>query len=121
MKVVINKCFGGFRLSAEAKEMLLARGCPHTKEIPAFDFRTSERDCKLYGIPYRNGKVVLERHQDEDRNCPVLVEVVVTLGEKANASSSSNVKVVEIPDDIAWEIGEYDGGEWVCEAHRRWE
>jgi hypothetical protein len=27
---------------------------------------------------------------------------------------------VEIPGDVSWHIGEYDGVEWVAEDHRTW-
>ena len=27
---------------------------------------------------------------------------------------------VSIPDDVEWQIEEYDGMEWVAEAHRTW-
>ena len=30
------------------------------------------------------------------------------------------MKVVEIPDDISWEISDYDGWETVEEIHRSW-
>ena len=32
----------------------------------------------------------------------------------------SKVVVVKIPDDVNWGIEEYDGVEWVSEAHRTW-
>jgi len=64
-----------------------------------------------------------EQHtiQDRDiaRNDPLLVQVVEELGEDAN-TRFSNLKVVEIPDDVAWEIDEYDGYEHVAETHRTW-
>jgi hypothetical protein len=28
--------------------------------------------------------------------------------------------VIEIPDDVEWEVEEYDGLEWVAEKHRTW-
>ena len=27
---------------------------------------------------------------------------------------------VEIPDDVEWQIEEYDGSEWIAEKHRIW-
>ena len=30
------------------------------------------------------------------------------------------VTVVEIPDDVKWQIDDYDGYEWVAEQHRTW-
>jgi hypothetical protein len=32
----------------------------------------------------------------------------------------AELKVVDVPDDVDWEIGEYDGTEWVAEKHRTW-
>jgi hypothetical protein len=53
------------------------------------------------------------------RDDPLLVQVVVELGDKAN-NRYSELKVVEIPDDVDWQIDEYDGAEWVAEKHRTW-
>jgi hypothetical protein len=27
---------------------------------------------------------------------------------------------VDIPDDVKWQIEEYDGNEWIAESHRTW-
>ena len=56
---------------------------------------------------------------DDDRTNPKLVECVEKLGEEANGMYAE-LKVVKIPDDVNWKIGEYDGLEWVEEVHRRW-
>jgi hypothetical protein len=56
---------------------------------------------------------------DLERNNPKLVATVEALGERANGRFA-DLKVVEIPDDVEYEIEEYDGVEWVAEAHRRW-
>lgn len=32
----------------------------------------------------------------------------------------ADLKIVEIPPDVDWEINEYDGVEWVAETHRTW-
>lgn len=85
MKVVINRCYGGFGLS--------------------------EKAMKFLGVG--------SEWPDIARNDPKLVECVEKLGEGANGTYAE-LKVVEIPDDINWEIGEYDGLEWVEEVHRRW-
>jgi hypothetical protein len=89
MKVVINKCFGGFGLSQKAYNEL--------------------------GIPwdeYGHGR-------DIDRSCPELVKVVEALGEAADGTYAK-LCVVEIPDDVEWEISEYDGYERIEEKHRSW-
>ena len=56
---------------------------------------------------------------DIKRNDPALVEVVEELGEKANGKYS-DLKIVEIPDNVEWHIAEYDGREHVAENHRTW-
>ena len=54
-----------------------------------------------------------------ERDDPRLVSIVEELGIKAGGSYS-DLKVVEIPDDITWHIEDYDGLEWVAEKHRTW-
>lgn len=54
------------------------------------------------------------KRTDED-----LIKVVEKLKEKAN-TICSKLKVIEIPDDLDYEIEEYDGNEWISEKHRTW-
>lgn len=85
MKVVVNKCYGGFGLSTKAREML------HAEDITK----------------------VWELEETENRNNPELINVVETLGDEVNTRSSELV-VVEIPETATdWEINEYDGFETV--------
>jgi hypothetical protein len=56
---------------------------------------------------------------DPPRNLPELVEVVAELGDAANGRYVG-LKIVEIPDDVDWEIANDDGMEWVAERHRTW-
>lgn len=53
------------------------------------------------------------------RDDPFLLQVVTALGEEANGKYAK-LKIVEIPEDVKWTIEEYDGQEWVAEAHRTW-
>jgi len=90
MKIVINTCYGGFGLSKEAEELYVQK--------------------KNISGPLRG---------DILRNDSVLVEVVETLGDKASGKYSE-LKVVEIPDDVTdWRIEEYDGWEHIAEG-RTW-
>jgi hypothetical protein len=59
-----------------------------------------------------------DRHIDRDD--PVLVQVVRELGSKRASSRFADLNIVEIPADVAWQIEEYDGAEWVAEKHRVW-
>lgn len=91
MKVVINTCYGGFRLSDRAKQL------------------------------YSERKGITEQLYDWDieRDDPILIQVIEEMGDAAGGSFSQ-LKIVEIPDGIQWGIEEYDGSEWVAETHRTW-
>lgn len=92
MKIVINTCYGGFGLSKEAKDLY--------KQL-------------------KNVKVDYFHSGDIERNDPLLIEIIEKLGEDANGEYSK-LKIVEIPDDVEWQIEEYDGWEHVAEKHRTW-
>lgn len=53
------------------------------------------------------------------RDHPLLIQVIEELGPKANGSYAE-LSIVEIPDDVEWQIEEYDGNEHVSECHRTW-
>lgn len=53
---------------------------------------------------------------DLKRDDPFLVQTVEMLGKMAG----ENLKIVEVPDDVKFEICDYDGKEWVAEKHRVW-
>lgn len=57
---------------------------------------------------------------DIERDDPALIETLETIGLLDCNGALSNINIVEIPDDVIWEIEEYDGNEWVSEVHRRW-
>ncbi len=61
----------------------------------------------------------VERFDYHDRTNPVFVECVETLG-KLSSDQCSCLTVIEIPDDVDWQIEDYDGSEWVAEKHRTW-
>ena len=90
IKIVINACYGGFGLSPEAEA--------EYKKIMSI----TDPDWYYWDLP---------------RDCPVLVSMVES--GKVNGVFS-DLKVVEIPDDVEWQIDEYDGNEWVAEKHRTW-
>lgn len=59
------------------------------------------------------------RERELARDDPYLVAVVEELGAGANGRHAE-LKVVELPTNVDWEIEEYDGAEWVAEKHRIW-
>ena len=53
------------------------------------------------------------------RDCETLVQIVQELGKKADGDFSE-LRIVEVPEEVEWQIDEYDGQEWVAEKHRTW-
>lgn len=129
MKIVRNDCFGGFRLSPLAiMEYAKLKGI----ELFAYD----DKGYRLYSLeeisklPYAMFYTKEIKEDEEDwshffndrdieRDDSCLVEVVEKLGKRASGFCSRLI-VVEIPNDVKWEITQYDGLEKVEEVHRSW-
>lgn len=65
----------------------------------------------------------LTRHKigsrHEKRDDPLLIQVIEELGPLADGRFAK-LKIVDVPDDVEWEIDDYDGRETVKEKHRSW-
>ena len=90
MKIVINICFGGFGLSSIGEIEYLNRSGVDVASV-----------------------------WDISRTDPILVAMVKE-NSKLYSGSFSQLKVVEIPDDVDWKISDYDGQEHIAEKHRTW-
>jgi len=97
MKIVINRCFGGFGISKAAFVRLRELGCNAALEATENEYN------------------YIEIKRDD----LLLVRVVEELCDKANGQYAE-LKIVDVPDGIDWEIAEYDGMESVKEKHRSW-
>ena len=108
-KIVINTCYGGFGLSKKAIKMY--------GKLKGLNLK---RKKTKYGRKdyYINGRDFF-LDSDIKRDDPSLIEVVTKLGEKADGDFSE-LKIVEIPNDIQYIIQDYDGIEWIAEKHRVW-
>jgi hypothetical protein len=117
MKIVINSCYGGFGLSDAAYEYLIAQGVPLVEE----DYKG--KDNVLVIRKWKRHSSLLGKYWDfyfdSRRNDPKLIEVVEKLGAKASGHCAE-LKIVEIPEGIDYEISEYDGFEHIAEKHRTW-
>lgn len=112
MKIVINRCYGGFGLSREAFHLLRGMGQKDAQQEPDIG------ECWNDGSGLR--EAFLNSFCGEiPRNDPMLVEVVEKLGAAANAKMAK-LKIVNIPDDVDWKIEEYDGMEHVREISETW-
>jgi len=148
-KIVINDCFGGYSISALAtKELAKRKGreCffftidlvthgytpisveeadgaflwyAYSVNNPKY-FKLNERDDDgLFKSANERARKISLDDIKNDRSDPDLISVIEQMGEAANGKCSK-LKIIEIPDDVEWEIDEYDGLERVAEKHRTW-
>jgi hypothetical protein len=141
MKVVINRCYGGFGLSKEAyirygeikgtpvwieeDTKYKALGIFTAWTVPP-DQRPANREDEFYSMDMDERKEYNESYskntiycRDIARNDPALVQLVEEMGDAANGKHAE-LAIVEIPDGVQFEVEEYDGKEWVSEVHRTW-
>ena len=110
MKIVINADYGGFSLSDKAVRLYLKKKGIGFEEKSSSLFVT---DTDFY----INNKFFSNR--EIKRDDLTLIEVVEELGDTASGKYA-DLKIIEIPDDVEWQIEEYDGCEWIAEKHRTW-
>ncbi len=148
-KIVINSQHGGFGLSNEAVFWLIQKGSELVEEqtisqytggkgfetdkglMSKYGGRTHPEYSKPFkegyttdggiieGVLIKDGMVYSTDDFDMNRDHPDLIEMVETLGKKAN-SQFAKLEIIEIPDDVEWHVEEYDGAEWIAEKHRTW-
>ena len=126
MKVVINKCYGGFGLSIAAKMEINKLNCAHsTKKLTSEyykreSFLSLQDHCKCCEIPLVGDFIISDEHRDdENRTCLILVKIVEKMG-KVAYGRNAELTIVEIPDDVEFTIEEDTGIEHVAEKHRTW-
>jgi hypothetical protein len=141
VKVVINRCFGGFGLSHEAVMRYFEikgitvypeQGKDYWKlwtywTVKPEDRIESKEGEDFYKMPIEDRAAYNKAHSEQtiyerdiERNDPALVQAVEELGDAANGAHAE-LAVVEIPDDVDYRIEEYDGREHIAEAHRTWD
>lgn len=138
-KIVVNKAYGGFGISCEAMVYLIKKKSPLVKKTTVKKYSGEDSIEELrnslngkgefYGkyerinyysnTLYKDGVIYYEEIEEKDRSHPDLVKVVEKLKEDSFGVSAT-LKIVEIPDDVKWEITEYDGLEKIEEVHRSW-
>jgi hypothetical protein len=138
MKVVVNRCFGGFGLSGKAIKRYLeltGREC-YFYEQTKYSYKDGKDEysitnednggmfvtCSTKYLGDKIDKVPKEYYfyyGNIERTDENLIKVVEELGYEADGRCAS-LEVVEIPNDIEWEIDDYDGQESVHEVHRSW-
>lgn len=118
MKLAVNKCYGGFDLSDKAHERLIELGISYFESFDSMP----KKDRDLYVVNSQSegfGKYYSNFWDYKNRTNPLLIQVIEELGKEASGKFGK-IRIVEIPDDVQWEIDEYDGFETVHEIHRSW-
>jgi len=134
MKVILNKCFGGFSPSHEAYKLYAKKkGLKLFAYELSADLRYKRADDKTgilityttrdYG-DHPKYNVFFEENDilylgSDHREDPVLIEVVEELGKKAS-SFVSDLRIVNIPDGMDYVIDEYDGIETLHARVQEW-
>ena len=140
MKIILNKCFGGFELSpvatmmyAEKKGIVLYPYCHNYRSIMGYNYVADVNKANkvdYFFTEYFGDKIIdkdinWETHYYPDtediRKDPDLIAIVEELGEKANGWCSELV-VVDIPDELdgKYVIDDYDGIETLHEDVPVW-
>lgn len=134
MKIVINSCYGGFSLSPAAMKAYYAkkgRPCYFFKGINEYEMiqdkdLTNERNMSVWtAFDVENptsaswGHNYLDSRPD-NRTDPDLISAIEAVGLKESSGSCADLRIIEIPDDIKYEIDDYDGIETIHERHQTW-
>lgn len=133
MKVVINRCFGGFELSTIAvKEYLKRKGseCFVYVDGTKNRYERIDTDTQSIFVTYSTKDLGKTTTWEELKECAFfpryinrsdddLIFVVENFAKEANGQCA-NLKVVEIPYGIEYEISEHDGLEEIQKKHRSW-
>jgi hypothetical protein len=135
MKVILNKCYGGFSVSNEAYMKYAEKSgiklyCYGPAEKPNVYTKIDSSDMDVWYTFFKKDFGDIVRVDDvewneylrldrESRTDPILIEVVEELGEKAN-TNFSHLVVVDIPDGLDYVIDEYDGYETLHERVQEW-
>lgn len=101
MKIVINRCCGGFCVS---KAILDKLGIEDRKS----------------GYVYNDDFGIVSYNDEAYRADKRLIDAIESIGLEESGGDLSELKIVEIPDDVNWKIEGYDGCEWVSEFPRTW-
>jgi hypothetical protein len=138
MKVILNKCYGGFGFSRKAYEMYAEK---HGFKVYPYEIKDVTESGTVYQKVGRAEENLFSNYFTEDfgdeftptkedwkkmlflssehREDPVAIEIVETLGSEASGRYSDLV-VVDIPDGLDYVVDDYDGIETLHQKVQTW-
>ena len=140
MKVAYNACYGGFGLSNLALDMYAKKkgielfwyneedtssGSKYVAMTREKAFSGSSYKYHAFTVSIDDGNTIFPTgsfyypYLDDARSDLDLIEVIETLGDKANGEHA-DLQIAEIPDGADYEIDEYDGNESVVPPRQSW-
>lgn len=150
MKVVVNKCYGGFDLSVKAYFRVLD-GMIKDNNWFIYTYEPDNRVSKfiekpivytkvnISDIDFGDSYIIVSKNYGDtftdkelNENDKIYMDVysiprnnihLVKVVEEMGEDAweeYSKLEVIDIPDDIEWKISEYDGWETIEEKHRSW-
>lgn len=141
MKIIINKCYGGFRISHETILFLIAKNSEVVQKISIKQYSIPQKHLDkftplsahpeywssnfyhylLVDKNKENVYMVRDESGQRIRTHPDLINAIEQLGSKAASGKHAELAIVEVPDGIDWSIDDYQGTETIHEKHRSWE
>lgn len=144
MKIILNKCYGGFDVSPAGYKLYAKKkgfepypyvlmGDPYNIEDYYYK-KIKWEEIDGYSVHYlkkdwgdKISRELFEEIADDDyfwingtyRTDSTLIEVVEELGQKASGPCGE-LRIVEIPDDLDYVIDEYDGYERLHQRVKEW-
>jgi len=119
MKIAVNSCYGGFSVSKEVADKLKVKGYDIGEGYAHIFSRPNGKEFTSYSYHLNNEMFKIESDNwDKCRTHPDLIEAIES--SESPSGALANVRIVDIPDDVDWELDEYDGIETVREKSRSW-
>ncbi len=138
-KVIINNSFGGFGISNAALLFLIKKNSRCVDKINYLKYYDGDVKKKLVedvmscpedssffahkdysGWLYKGGTIFTFGDIEGAREDEDLIKIVELLGE-LSYGDSAKLKIIEIPDDVEYEIYNHAGVESIHEKHRIWD
>ena len=131
MKVITNRCYGGFSLSLEALNLtyklqgkklyfFVSNGYGDDAEyapiklVEIIDNEDAYSSVYAYTSPTREDDSFVSPHMISRENT-YAIQAIEQLGEKANGRCAE-LRIVDLPDGCEYSLEEYDGQEWIAET-----